>query len=81
MEDESRQISDVGTADLYEAGHMISSLTTFFIVLAGVCLVVYSMTVPMPMGTGTEDDLVHNLALLMSGFFGGIAWLSYREDQ
>jgi len=35
----------------------------------------------MPFGTGSEDDLVHNLALLMSGFFGGLAYLSSREDQ
>ena len=81
MEDEPRQISDVGTADLYEARHMINSITVIFMVLAGVSLVVYSMTVPMPFGTGSEDDLVHNLALLMSGFFGGLAYLSSREDQ
>lgn len=80
MEDESRQISDVGTADLYEAGHMISSLTAFFIVLAGVCLVLYAITVPLPY-QGETDSFVHTLSLYGFGFFGMIAYLSGREDQ
>ena len=80
MEDESRQISDVGTADLYEAGHMISSLTAFFMVLAGVCLVLYAITVPLPY-QGETDSFVHTLSLYGFGFFGMIAYLSSREDQ
>ena len=60
---------------------MITGLTVFFAVLSGASLVVYSMTVPMPFGTGTEDDFVHTLSLYGFAFFGGIAYLSYREDQ
>ena len=41
----------------------------------------YSMTVPMPFGSGTEDDFVHTLSLYGFAFFGGIAYLSYKEDQ
>ena len=81
MEDVARQISDVGSADLYEARIMMTGLTVFFAGLAGVSLVVYSVTVPMPFGTGSEDDLVHTLSLYGFAFFGGIAYLSYQEDQ
>ncbi len=59
----------------------MSGLTLFFLLLAGLSLVLYSMTVPMPFGSGTEDDFVHTLSLYGFGFFGGIAYLSYREDQ
>ena len=60
---------------------MISGLTVFFMALSAVSLVLYSMTVPMPFGSGTEDDLIHTLSLYASVFFGGIAYLSYKEDQ
>ena len=60
---------------------MMSPLTIFFIALSGASLVLYAMTVPMPFGTGTEDDFVHTLSLYGFVFFGGIAYLSHREDQ
>ena len=60
---------------------MMSPLTIFFIALYGASLVLYSMTVPMPFGSGTEDDFVHTLSLYGFAFFGGIAYLSHKEDQ
>ena len=59
----------------------MSGLTLFFLIIAGFSLVLYSMTVPMPFGSGTEDDFVHTLSLYGFAFFGGIAYLSYKEDQ
>ena len=59
----------------------MSGLTLFFLLLSGFGLVLYSMTVPMPFGSGTEDDFVHTLSLYGFAFFGGIAYLSYKEDQ
>ena len=59
----------------------MSGITGFFVGCSAFSLIVYSMTVPMPLGSGTEDDLTHTLSLLASVFFGGIAYLSYREDQ
>jgi len=59
----------------------MSGLTLFFLIMAGFSLVLYSMTVPMPFGSGTEDDFVHTLSLYGFAFFGGIAYLSYKEDQ
>jgi|TARA_A100001388_G_scaffold152195_1_gene113095 hypothetical protein len=59
----------------------MSGLTLFFLLLAGFSLVLYSMTVPMPFGSGTEDDFAHTLSLYGFAFFGGLAYLSYKEDQ
>ena len=59
---------------------MISSLTTFFIVLAGACLVLYAVTVPLPY-QGETDSFIHTLSLYGFGFFGMIAYLSSKEDQ
>ena len=58
----------------------MSGLTVFFIALSGVSLVLYSMTVPLPYQPET-DSFVHTLSLYGFAFFGGIAYLSYREDQ
>jgi len=58
----------------------MSSLTVFFIALSGVSLVLYSMTVPLPY-QGETDSFAHTLSLYAFAFFGGIAYLSYREDQ
>ncbi len=60
---------------------MMSPLTIFFMALSGASLVLYSVTVPMPFGSGTEDDFVHTLSLYAFAFFGGIAYLSHKEDQ
>ena len=59
----------------------MSGLTLIFLSLAGFSLVLYSMTVPLPFGAGTEDDFVHTLSLYGFAFFGGLAYLSYKEDQ
>ena len=58
----------------------MSSLTVFFTVLAGVCLVLYAMTVPLPY-QGETDSFVHTLSLYGFGFFGMIAYLSSQEDK
>jgi len=58
----------------------MSGLTVFFIVLSGVSLVLYAVTVPLPY-QGETDSFVHTLSLYGFVFFGGIAWLSYKEDQ
>ena len=59
----------------------MSGITGFFIGCSAASLIVYSMTVPMPFGSGTEDDLIHTLSLYASVFFGGLSYLSYKEDQ
>ena len=58
----------------------MSGLTVFFITLSGASLVLYSLTVPLPY-QGETDSFVHTLSLYGFAFFGGIAWLSYKEDQ
>ena len=58
----------------------MSGLTIFFVTLSAASLVLYSMTVPLPY-EGETDSFVHTLSLYGSAFFGGIAYLSYREDQ
>ena len=52
----------------------------FWVVLAGACLMLYAVTVPLPY-QGETDSFTHDMALYGSAFFGGIAWISYREDQ
>ena len=81
MEDGAGEISAVGDQYLYEARSMtMSSLTTFFMMLAGACLVLYAMTVPLPY-QGETDSFVHTLSLYGFGFFGMIAYLSSQEDK
>jgi len=58
----------------------MSGLTMFFVTLSAASLVLYSMTVPLPY-QGETDSFVHTLSLYGFVFFGGIAWLSYREGQ
>ena len=58
----------------------MSGLTIFFIGLSGASLVLYAMTVPLPY-EGETDSFVHTLSLYGFAFFGGIAYLSYKEDQ
>ena len=58
----------------------MSGLTMFFIALSGASLVLYSMTVPLPY-EGETDSFVHTVSLYGFAFFGGIAYLSYQEDQ
>ena len=58
----------------------MSRLTIFFVTLSAASLVLYSLTVPLPY-QGETDSFVHTVSLYGFVFFGGIAWLSYREDQ
>ena len=58
----------------------MSGLTMFFIALSGASLVLYSLTVPLPY-EGEPDSFVHTVSLYGFAFFGGIAYLSYQEDQ
>ena len=58
----------------------MSGLTIFFVTLSAASLVLYSLTVPLPY-QGETDSFIHTLSLYGFVFFGGIAYLSYREDQ
>ena len=58
----------------------MTGFTLFWVVLAGACLMLYAMTVPLPY-QGETDSFTHDMALYGSAFFGGIAYLSSREDQ
>ena len=58
----------------------MSGLTIFFVTLSAASLVLYAITVPLPY-QGETDSFVHTLSLYGFAFFGGIAYLSYREDK
>ena len=58
----------------------MSGLTIFFVTFSAASLVLYSMTVPLPY-EGETDSFVHTVSLYGFAFFGGIAYLSYQEDQ
>ena len=58
----------------------MSGLTIFFVTLSAASLVLYSLTVPLPY-QGETDSFVHTLSLYGFAFFGGIAYLSSKEDK
>ena len=60
----------------------MSGLTVFFLILAGVAFAVFAVTVPLPWLPDQDTAaFVHEMSLIMSVFFAGLAWISSTEDQ
>jgi len=60
----------------------MSGLTVFFLILAGVSFTVFAVTVPLPwLPDQDKAAFVHEMSLIMSVFFAGLAWISSTEDQ
>ena len=60
----------------------MSGLTVFFLTLAGVSFTVFAVTVPLPwLPEQDTEAFVHEMALIMTVFFAGLAWISSTEDQ
>ena len=60
----------------------MSGLTIFFLILAGVAFAVFAVTVPLPWLPDPDTAaFVHEMSLIMSVFFAGLAWISSTEDQ
>ena len=60
----------------------MSGLTIFFLTLAGVSFTVFAVIVPLPWLPDQDTAaFVHEMALIMTVFFAGLAWISSQEDQ